>query len=418
MKQRQHWLLGSLLVATFVMGVAPAYGRVAGALDTTFGNGGIALSTFQNPYPSSVLFQSNGDIIVVAMFPNTTSAVEAVGVTRFLPNGAIDTKFGTSGITYVAFTTYYNWPINAVVQSDDKIVLVIRIDSGTNGITNTGIARVNANGGLDPTFGQGGKVTFDATNSAGSASSGPTAVLVQSDGKIVVAAGVAGPTTPLTAFLRYNPNGTLDPTFGQDGIQLINVYGDSPGILAELTTDDLFTVAGSVIAQYSPSGALRPQVTGGTRLITSTALSGLPNLIEPDGKVLLGTAQGGAYGSHVTFNQLIRFLPTGGVDWTFQNAPFVGPMNAATVEPDDDKIVVVAQAPVQNDINVLRFNPDGSVDTTFGNGGTVSTSIAGGSAFPSLVTMQPDGKILVVGSYTPSGGTGVLVLARYLHLAH
>jgi uncharacterized delta-60 repeat protein len=419
MKKRERLLLGTLFVTALVIGVAPVYGSAPGALDTTFGNGGIAVGTLQNATPSSVLFQSNGDIIVIAMSANSASAVEAIGITRFLPNGAVDTKFGTSGITYVAFTTYYNWPIAAAVQSDDKIVLVSRVDNGQSNITDTGIARLSANGGLDTTFGQDGKVMLGLTDSTGSVSTGPTAVLVQSNGEILVAAAAATGGFGSTAFVRYSPNGTLDDTFGQEGIELINVYGGAPPILAELTTGDLLTVTGSVIAQYSPSGTLRPQVTGGTRLITSTTLSGLPNLLDPDGNVLLGIEQSAGYGTHATVAQLVRFLPTGGVDWTFQNQPFGSVVDAA-VEPDDHKIVVVGQAPKSADLNLLRFNPDGSVDTTFGNGGTVSTPVAGGSAFPNLVTMQADGKILVVGTFTPSGGgeTTFLVLARYLHLAH
>jgi uncharacterized delta-60 repeat protein len=423
MKKSEPLLVGGLLLASFAISVAPAHGGAAGALDTSFGKSGILLTTFQDPYPSSVLFQSNGDIIVVSMFPGAAGAVEAIGIARVLPNGAVDTHFGTSGITYVAFATYYNWPIAAAVQSDDKIVLVSRVDDGqSGGLTNTGIARLTANGSLDTTFGQGGKVMLALTNSTGGAvSTGPSAVLVQSDGKILVAAGAATGGFGATAFVRYNPNGTLDNTFGEDGIQLISVYGGSPPILAELTSGDLLTVAGSTIAQYSPSGALRPQVTGGMRLVTSTALAGLPVLLDPNGNVLIGIEQSAGYGTHESIAQLVRYLPTGGVDWTFQHPTF-GEVVDATVEPDDQKIVVVGQAAVSSsfltDINVLRFNPDGSVDTTFGNGGTVSTAIAGGSASASLVTMQPDNRILVVGTYTPTGGMPVLLLARYLHLAH
>jgi hypothetical protein len=66
MTKSEPLLVGGLLLASFAIGVAPAYGSAAGALDTSFGKSGIVLTTFQAPYPSSVLFQSNGDIIVVS----------------------------------------------------------------------------------------------------------------------------------------------------------------------------------------------------------------------------------------------------------------------------------------------------------------------------------------------------------------
>jgi uncharacterized delta-60 repeat protein len=247
-------------------------------------------------------------------------------------------------------------------------------------------------------------------------------MLVQSDGKIVVAGSVACGTacSPFTEFLRLNPNGTLDNTFGQDGSEVMRVYGGSPDILAELTTGDLLTYSRNIVAQYSPSGALRPQVTGGARLTTSTKIfSG--DVIQPDGKVLTSaTVSGRSYQNFMW--QLTRFLPTSGVDWSFQNPPFQTEFFDAAVEPDDGKIVVAAPAPPAfTGTNILRFNSDGSLDTTFGKGGTVFLSIPGGTTLAILVTIQPDGKILVAGGFQPSGSppsASVMILARYLHLAH
>ena len=92
MKKRGRWLLGSLFVATFVMGAAPVYGSAPGALDNSFGRGGIVQTTFSNIGAGIVLFQSNGDIVVAAANANPTSlAVESIAVIRFLPNGAVDT---------------------------------------------------------------------------------------------------------------------------------------------------------------------------------------------------------------------------------------------------------------------------------------------------------------------------------------
>lgn len=194
-----------------MIGGAPAYGSAPGALDNTFGHGGIA-ETVSNMYATAILFPPHGDIVVVA--DNRISAgTDYFAVMRFLPNGALDTSFGTNGVTSFPF----------------------------------------------------GPLIFNNT---------PTSGALQSDGKILVAASAAecvNGCPALTAFVRFNPNGTPDQTFGQDGTELItSLYGGSPDILAELTTGDLLTWSRNVIAQYSPSGASRPQVTGGTRLAIST----------------------------------------------------------------------------------------------------------------------------------------------------
>src|SRR5437588_3658899 len=87
-----------------------------------------------------------------------------------------------------------------------------------------------------------------------------------------------------TALARYNQNGSLDTTFGSGGMELISVFGGAPNALAELTNGDFLTIAGSVIAQFSPSGVLRPLVTGGALAVTSV---GGANVFQPDGRYLM-----------------------------------------------------------------------------------------------------------------------------------
>jgi uncharacterized delta-60 repeat protein len=421
MKKCGRLLVESLLVASILTAVGPANGSTAGALDTTFGNGGIVRTTFTNIGAGAVLFQSSGDIVTVG------SVTGGLGAVRFLPNGQLDSSFGTQGVATINMadspTTSVAF-VSAALQSDNKILALAHLQEQINSsyVDIIGVARFNANGTPDTTFGQGGTFTFTPPAGSEFTSVTPTAMLVQSDGKIVVAGSVPCGTgcSPFTEFLRLNPNGTLDDTFGQDGSEVMRVYGGSPDILAELTTGDLLTYSRNVVAQYSPSGALRPQVTGGTRLATSTKIySG--DVIQPDGKVLTAATVSGRSYQNLMW-ELTRFLPTSGVDWAFENPPFQTEFFDAAVEPDDGKIVVAAPAPPAfTGTNILRFNPDGSVDTTFGNGGKVLLSIPGGTTLAVLVTIQPDGKILVAGSFQPSGSppySAVMVLARYLHLAH
>src|ERR1700680_473577 len=132
----------------------------AGSLDSTFGSGGTVQTAFGNPViPNRVLLQADGDIIVVAGFHNSPIATEAFGVVRYLPNGTLDTSFGTHGATFVAFTNFINSPNAAALQKDGKIVVVGEAQSSDVTLSEFAIARFNSNGSLDSTFGQGGKVT-------------------------------------------------------------------------------------------------------------------------------------------------------------------------------------------------------------------------------------------------------------------
>jgi len=96
---------------------------------------------------------------VVAGFDNTTIATEAFGVVRYLPNGTLDTSFGNHGRTIAAFTNFLNSPNSAAVQSDGKIVVAGEASSADGTLSEFAVARLNENGGLDGSFGTGGKVT-------------------------------------------------------------------------------------------------------------------------------------------------------------------------------------------------------------------------------------------------------------------
>lgn len=427
MKQRERLLLESIVFASFVIGAASAYGSAPGALDNTFGQGGIVKTSFTNISAGVFLFPPNGDIVAAAGNANyTPTSSGEISVLRFLANGAVDTTFGTQGITTFAFAQNVrdsSYLVSAALQTDGKILVLgtwVHFATFSSSVNEIGVARLNPNGALDTSFGQNGLVTLEVPDPTDTLSVTPIGFLLQSDGKILVTGAEVCSVgcDPLTAFVRFNPNGTLDTTFGQDGTELFHVYGGAPDFLAELTTGDLLTYSRNNIAQYSPSGALRPQVTGGPWVATSTMFTN-SDVVQPDGKVLISTTVSGR--SYQNFmEQLIRFLPTGGVDWAFENTPFFG-IQSVAVQPDDGKIVVDTQvAPAFTAMKLLRFNSDGSVDTTFGSGGSVLTSIAGGALAPGAVTIQPDGKILVGAAFTPTGSspTFVLVLARYLHLAH
>jgi uncharacterized delta-60 repeat protein len=223
-----------------------------------------------------------------------------------------------------------------------------------------------ASGDLDPSFGNGGKVTtrFASTFTAAKA------VAVQSDGKIVVAGFETNPLTDLDILLvRYNPDGSLDSTFGTGGRVITDFLG-----------------------RYEQANAL---------------------VIQRDGKIIAGGF------TSFTSNEfaLVRYNPDGSLDSTFGEGgkvatDFFGNDDtvAALAIQTDGKIVAVGRAyhiRIGSDFAIARYNPDGSPDSTFGSGGKVTISFAGGFANGEAhaVAIQKDGKLVVAGTASPTEGT-------------
>ncbi len=235
-----------------------------------------------------------------------------------------------------------------------------------------------APGDLDSTFGNGGIVITPITD-APNLFEFPHSIQAQPDGKIVVCGvvnyiegGFGGPVSTILA--RYNPNGTLDASFG----------------------------------------------AGGKVVFSGNSHVGFNMALQPDGKII-------AVGHTITGNlsfAVYRFNPDGTPDVSFGagGAVFpqvVGGANDVVVQPDG-KIIIVgignAHTPNYPDFAVVRLNPNGSPDNSFGAGGIVITEIRTGivSDEPGSVALQPDGKIVVLGTSVTIGSPNPLIaLVRY-----
>jgi len=162
----------------------------------------------------------------------------------------------------------------------------------------------------------------------------------------------------------------------------------------ELANGDLLSVAGSVIAQYTPNG----------------------------GKFLSAQSATGENGFRNNQVQVFRFGV--GVDWAFNNAGFSFGADdrmlkgaAAVVSQPDGKVIVGGSAnpdASSEHFGLARINADGAVDTGFGTGGKVTTVFTGAQAAIPAMLLQPDGKIVPVGRTLNSSGSANVVLARYL----
>ena len=286
-------------------------------------------------------------------------------------------------------------------------------------------------GDLDPSFGMAGTVT---TPLQGALASQGQAAGVQSDGKIVLAGSVFNPLTLGWGLARYTPDGILDSGFGNRGTVITtfapaiagNTYNEATAVAIQ--GDGRIIVAGHVIlsalpnssylglARYNPDGSLDVSFgTAGTVVSSIHAL--IPDMaLQPDGRIVvsfLATA--------LNQDQLVRFNSDGSLDSTFGaggvvTLPFsAGRSPRLSIQPDG-RIIAVGWVGTQNSASfaVARYDTNGNLDASFGTGGVVTTKFATDSFdAASAIVIQPDLKIVVGGSSSPPAGTTSFALARY-----
>jgi uncharacterized delta-60 repeat protein len=217
-----------------------------GSLDATFGSNGIVTDrVLRRKYAvKAVAIQSNGKILVTGKIKDSTTLSTDIFVLRYNSNGLLDNTFGTGGKVLINNAT----PAIAndmIVQPDGKIVLTGTLFTAPNSVITI---RINSNGGLDNSFGTGGKVIY--TNIFSTQDVQAASIGLQSNGKIVIGAYHldAGVETILFVLLRYNTDGTLDTTFGNyNGVARPNLNITSEGRYMIVQPDDKILFTGRVI---------------------------------------------------------------------------------------------------------------------------------------------------------------------------
>jgi uncharacterized delta-60 repeat protein len=274
-----------------------------GSIDTSFGTGGRVTTALTTGYDEAfgVALQSNGKIVVVG------SSASDFAVVRYNSNGSLDTTFNGTGKVFVDFTSNVDGARAVSIQSDGKIVVVGNSRAGAN--TDFAVARLNANGTLDTSWGGAGKVTTHIRSNNERANAG----FVQADGKVVAAGYSQDDSNGLLldfTLVRYDGNGSLDATFSSGGVVLTD-FG--PG-----TDDEIFAAAADssgkilaagrssssdsffAVARYGTDGSLDPTF-GNSGLVTTDVAPGPTDraqgmAVQSDGKIILAgfAAPGGS----------------------------------------------------------------------------------------------------------------------------
>jgi uncharacterized delta-60 repeat protein len=394
-----------------------------GALDPTFGTGGILTTDVGtdtgHAYAVATYAQTgtanDGKIIVGGYNYRPNSKIE-FALVRYNLDGSLDKSFGGTGEVVGPMGR-----VRAVaIQPDGKILA-----AGMSG-NDFAIARYNANGSSDTTFGSRGVAT---TGIGASSFDEILAMGLQSDGKIVVVGGTS-PANSITRELvvaRYNANGSLDTTFGKGGEALDHLTTSvlqggatqGMGLAIDPTTNAIVVQAAdsagnAMVVRYTSNGKLDTTFAGTGYETLANLHSYAAVAIQPsDHRIVV---VGGYHQS------VVRLNPDGTPDTTFGVSGIVATSFIATQYSQSVTIQsdgrIVAAATNYNEFNefmVTRFNSaDGSLDTSFGANGIAAVSRA---AFPKLSTegamaLEPDGRIVVAG--TTGAGTVQFVVARFL----
>jgi uncharacterized delta-60 repeat protein len=374
-----------------------------GALDTSFGNGGKKTVNFGGTDAARVvLVQSNGRIVVAG----GGAAGGSFCVVRLRTNGTLDTTFGSGGKRIVDFGGENESVYGAALQADGRIVL-----AGDSNFR-VAVARLKTNGSLDASFEGDGKKIF---------SWGPIgraqAVMVAPNGKLLIA-GFSGPEGGNIQVARLNANGLLDKTFGVDGKAAVDLGGDDFGwARARLATGRILiagrsTAGGAVVARLRANGVLDPDFDGDGRVTLPGGGSASAVLVQPDRNIVVaGNASGSA------MMTVTRLKPNGSLDTGFGTGgtatidfATLADLAAGAALQTDGKIVVAGYSQGTEDVAVARLNPNGSPDATFGVGGKATVEF-GAATFGFAVALAPSKRIVVAGQKT---GNDDFAVARLL----
>lgn len=402
-------------------------------LDPTFGNNGKVITSFSadDDLGLRLALQSDGRIIVVGV-ASDFSFNSDFAVARYNSNGTLDTSFNGDGKLTQDIDGEDDAANTVALQSDGKIIVAGQAVDSFSGDADFAVARYNSNGAIDTNFSFSGLVIRDFDLQFDEA----TGSLVQPDGKILVAGtaqiGGSGFSDEDFAVVRLNSDGSPDSSFGSAGETTTDFgFGNDSATKAIHQPDGKLLVTGAAetasgsfdfaLARYTSDGNLDTSFGNGGKLTTDFANGvdeGIDSILQPDGKILVvgkATVNGNAdFG-------IVRYNTNGTLDTSFGTGGkvtadfgFGGDNAASVVLQPNGKIIVVGTVSGSSvsQVGIVRYNSDGKLDTSFGNGGKLTSDLPNGAIAGGAV-LQPDGKLLVTGG-TFNGSDEDFLLLRYV----
>jgi uncharacterized delta-60 repeat protein len=378
--------------------------------------------------------QRDGKLVAVGSTVDRTTFAGEFAVARYRRAGALDASFGNGGKVTTGFGGTFSFAYAVALQGDGKIVVAGFTGGGPTGL-DIALARYNADGTLDPSFGSGGKVVtdFDMTHDWA------YGLAIQPDGKLVAAGatrlfGSYDAHPPDFAMARYNPDGSLDTSFGGGG-KISTAF--TPG-WADVGYDLAFARDGKIVAagwglpdgvggpgvidlaRYNADGSLDSTFDGDGEVVSApnNDAGAFAVVVQPDDRVVVAGFLG-------VYSGLVRYTVGGSIDSTFGSngvasvgRPFFG-MRDLVRQPDGKFVAAGSVGASSTDPNSIafalaRFQSSGRPDQSF-HGGTVSTDF-GALDEAAAVALAPGGKI-VAGGYTAHADSQWTITAQDFALA-
>jgi uncharacterized delta-60 repeat protein len=358
-------------------------------------------------YANSIAIQNDGKVVVAGHANGTPCII------RFDTTGLLDNTFGTFGKVFASWKSTGDQDIK--IQTDGKIVLGTGFNNGTD--YDFIVARYNVDGTLDVSFGENGKAVTQINKYDDEVHS----IAIQSDGKILVGGTTnVSPTGEIKydfALIRYNSNGEIDSTFGKNGITSthiglyyniaysIAIQKDEKIILAGEANDSIFS--DFTLVRYNSDGSLDNSfgIGGIVRIALSETYDYARSVVlQSDEKIVVsGTAQNGLSNENIA---LVRYTTEGSLDSTFgSNGVVITDIsiefaNSVVLQPDN-KIIVAGSYTSSTiyDFASLRYNADGSLDNSFGRNGLITTSFGNGDSEGNAVAIGNNGEIVIAGTF-------------------
>lgn len=365
-----------------------------------FGTDGVVVTEInQRAAVYSLALQQDGRIVAAGY---SYDGADRFTLARYNPDGSLDGGFGCNGVTVTAFVGVADCYC-MLVQPDGKILA-----GGGSSVPPWSpdqpfnLIRYSSDGSLDTSFGTNGKVLGSVA---------VRGLVLQPDGKIVTAY-----SADLHSFTvaRHNCDGSLDTDFGGGGSSSCTFSYDADAVAIQRQADGKLLVAGYcydgaaycfALARFAGDGSLDPGFGNNGKAVTTIG----PDrawanslILQPDGKSVVGGYFSGGGQAGIG---LARYNSDGSLDSSFgsggkvtTNCSTVSGVKGLVLQPDG-KLAVASYGDVGSQIGFIlaRYHADGTLDTDFGESGWVRIPIGQFTSDAYCLTLQPDGKLVAAG---------------------
>jgi uncharacterized delta-60 repeat protein len=405
----------------------PTFTPAIGVVDTSFNspNGSIIQHiSSSDDYGYSLAIQSDGKILLGGSCGYEDNWDFCIA--RFDSNGTLDTSFGTDGKVIQDIGSNDDRGYSLAIRPNGKILLGGSCYNGSD--YDFCIARFDSDGNLDLSFGSSGIVM----QPIGSGHDYGQSLAIQPDGKILLGGSCYNGSNIDFCIARFDSDGNLDTTFNYpNGYKIQSIgSGNDEGFSLAIQPNGKILLGGYCqgvsnadfcIARFNSDGTLDTSFGTGGRVIQPIGSSidyGYSSAIQPDGKILLGgfCDNGGRWDFCIA-----RFEINGTLDTSFgTGGKVIQPIGSShdygqslAIQPDG-KILLGGSCYNGSNIDfcIARFNPDGTLDTSFGSSGKVIQPIDSSLDYGYSLAIQPNGKILL-GGYCDNGSDLDFCIARF-----